>query len=181
MNSENFNLNNVFQKNAKVYQTRPVIATKYKPGMENAWVLYFSNGSYEGMKFFDTKEEAQDYVNANHTQFVEENGKLIEMEVEYELPIPVLCRKETEISKKIGFVNAINEKLAFKSNETNLYDFFLLEPMCGEDCEAWIIQEYDGNIRVWYDNDEYETFFGKENDLIYEKVEGKEEYIKVAV
>lgn len=29
MNSENFKLNNVFQKNAKVYQTRPVLATKY--------------------------------------------------------------------------------------------------------------------------------------------------------
>lgn len=47
-----------------------------------------------------------------------------------------------------------------------------------------MVLEQMGRIRVW-DTDSLEcygeTFFGKEDDLIYEKVEGKEEYIKVAV
>lgn len=38
----------------------------------------------------------------------------------------------------------------------------------------------DGNVRVWYNDLEDETFFGKESDTVFEKV-GCGEYIKVAV
>lgn len=35
MNIHNFQLSNIFHDNAKEYQTRPVMAAKYQPGMEN--------------------------------------------------------------------------------------------------------------------------------------------------
>lgn len=191
MNSENFKLNNVFQKNAKVYQTRPVIAAKYKPGMETGFAVYMTNqivnglraAQHEGFKFFDTEQEAWDYINADYKQYAEENGVLIEIPVEYDPPMPVLHRKETDPDKKVGFQNCFEGKYALKSNETEMYDFFILD-YHHTTPDAWIIQDADGRIRVW-DTDSLEcygeTFFGKEDDLVYEKVEGKEEYIKVAV
>lgn len=36
---DNFKLNNIFEENAKVYQTKPVRATKYQPGMETGWYI----------------------------------------------------------------------------------------------------------------------------------------------
>ena len=191
MNSEYFNLNNVFQKNAKVYQSRPVLATKYKPGMETGFAVYMTNqivkglraAQHEGFKFFDTEQEAWDYINADYKQYAEENGVLIEIPVEYDPPMPVLHRKETDPDKKVGFQNCFEGKYALKSNETEMYDFFILD-YHHTTPDVWIIQDADGRIRVW-DTDSLEcygeTFFGKEDDLIYEKVEGKEEYIKVAV
>lgn len=191
MNSENFKLNNVFQKNAKVYQTRPVLATKYKSGMETGFAVYMTNqivnglraAQHEGFKFFDTEQEAWDYINADYKQYAEENGVLIEIPVEYDPPMPVLHREETDPDKKVGFQNCFEGKYALKSNETEMYDFFILD-YHHTTPDAWIIQDADGRIRVW-DTDSFEccgeTFFGKEDDLIYEKVEEKEEYIKVAV
>ena len=66
MDTNNFILNDIFKENAKVYQTKPVRATKYQPGMETGWVVYMSNepehdmesNLHEGMKFFDTEQEA---------------------------------------------------------------------------------------------------------------------------
>lgn len=108
---------------------------------------------------------------------------LIEIPVEYDPPMPVLHRKETDPDKKVGFQNCFEGKYALKSNETEMYDFFILD-YHHTTPDVWIIQDADGRIRVW-DTDSLEcygeTFFGKEDDLIYEKVEGKEEYIKVAV
>lgn len=187
MDSKNFKLNDVFQKNAKVYQTRPVLATKYKPGMETGFAVYMTNqivnglkaDQHEGFKFFDTEQEAWDYINADNKQYAEVNGVITEIPVEYDPPVPVLHRKETDPEKKVGLQNCFQGKYALKSNETEMYDFFILD--CNHNTpDVWIIQDTDGRIRVW-DTDSLEcygeTFFGKEDDLIYEKVEGKEEYI----
>lgn len=65
MNVHNFTLNNVFRDNAKEYQTRPVKAMKYQPGIENSWMVYFEGNSanaeksrsYFGVKFFPTKDK----------------------------------------------------------------------------------------------------------------------------
>lgn len=191
MDSKNFKLNDVFQRNAKVYQSRPVRATKYKPGMETGFAVYMTNqivnglraDQHEGFKFFDTEQEAWDYINADYKQYAEVNGVLEEIPVEYDPPVPVLHREETDPEKKVGFINCFEGKYALKSNETEMYDFFILD-YHHTTPDAWIIQEADGRIRVW-DTDSFdccgETFFGEENDLVYEKVEGKEEYIKVAV
>ena len=190
MDSKNFKLNDVFQRNAKVYQSRPVLATKYKPGMETGFAVYMTNqivnglraAQHEGFKFFDTEQEAWDYINADNKQYAEVNGVITEIPVEYDPPVPVLHRKETNPEKKVGFINCFEGKYALKSNETEMYDFFILD-YHHTTPDAWIIQDADGRIRVWdIDSLDYgETFFGKEDDLIYEKVEGKEEYIKVAV
>lgn len=179
MDIHNFKLNSVFHDNAKEYITRPVIAAQYQPGMENSWMVYFtnmiSNGSsaitHEGVKFFSVESEAWDYINANEEQLVKENGKLISAKVTYDPPKPVLCRKDADAINKNGIHFCFGEK-AFVSDESCNYEFYILE------CDCWIIQDM-GNIRVWYPDSE-ETFFGKENDIVYEKA-GNDEYIKVAV
>ena len=190
MNSENFNLNNVFQKNAKVYQCRRVLATKYKPGMETGFAVYMTNqivnglraAQHEGFKFFDTEQEAWDYINADYKQYAEENGVLIEIPVEYDPPMPVLHRKETDPDKKVGFQNCFEGEYAFVSNETEQYDFFILD-YHHTTPDVWIIQDADGSVRVWdtdFPGNCNELFFGKEDSYICEKV-GEDKYIEVAI
>ena len=62
----------------------------------------------------------------------------------------------------------------FVSDESCKYELFILY-----DC-ARIIQESHGNIRVWYPDSE-ETFFGMNEDIVYEKTDRPEKYIKAAV
>ena len=188
MNSQNcFILNDVFTANAREYQTRPVRATKYVPGMESGFMVYFSNKPchkeeillHEGIKFFDTENEAWDFIKTNDKQYARENGILIEFEVEYDIPRAVLHRKESDIEKKVGLINCHEGDCAFISDESSQYDFFILSNDYGES-EAWIIQDMDNNVRVWYNDLEDETFFGKEKDIVYEKTD-KGQYVQVAV
>ena len=190
MVTNEFQLNNLFEENAKIYQTKPVRATKYQPGMETGWVVYMVNqivnglraDQHEGMVFFDTEKEAWDYINADHKQYAEENGVLMEIPVIYDSPIPVLHRKETDSKKKVGFVNFIECEYAFISDETEMYDFFILG--CDHDTpDTWIIQDADGGIRVWDEDSpecNNELFFGKEDRYVCEKVDDNT-YIEVAV
>ena len=46
-----FVVNDIFKQNAKTYQTKPVLATKYKPGMETGWMIYISNVPRKNEKF----------------------------------------------------------------------------------------------------------------------------------
>ncbi len=187
MNTSSFILNDVFMANAREYQTRPIKATKYKPGMESGFMVYFANKSchekeamlHEGIRIFDTEKEAWDFINRNERQYARENGVLVGFEVEYDIPRAVLHREESDIEKKIGFINCHEGDYAFISDESSQYDFFILSNDYGES-EAWIIQDMDGNIRVWYNDLEDETFFGKEKDIVYEKLQNGK-YIKVAV
>lgn len=187
MNTHNyFVLNDIFKKNAKVYQTKPVLATRYKPGMETGWMVYMTNqiinglraDQHEGFKFFDTEQEAWDYINADNPQYAEVNGVITEIPMEYDAPVPVLHRRETDPDKKVGFQNCFEGKYALKSNETDQYDFFILTIP-----DTWIILDADGKIRVW-DTDapecRNELFFGKEDSYICEKV-SDDTYISVAV
>ena len=121
METNSFKLNNIFEKNAKVYQTKPVRATKYQPGMETGWVVYMQNepkgdlenNLHEGMKFFDTEQEAWDYINADHKQYINKNGVPTEIAVVYEAPMPVLHRKETDPEKKVGYMCCIKSLIIF--------------------------------------------------------------------
>ena len=190
MDSREFQLNKVFEENAKVYQTKPVLATKYKPGMETGWLVYMCNkvtkeleaSQHEGMVFFDTEQEAWDYIHADYKQYAEENGVLVEVPVVYDAPVPVLHRRETNPDKKVGFQNCFEGLFALKSYETEHYDFFILD-YHHTTPDTWIIQDADGNIRVW--DEDYpeccnELFFGKTNNYICEKV-ADDTYIEVAV
>lgn len=193
MESNAFVLNDIFEKKAKVYQSRPVRAMKYEKGMETGFVVRFSNlpnkeeelNRNEGMKFFDTESEAWDYINSNPDQYINVDGELVQVEVIYDKPQPILHRKVDSPDERIGCVNCFEGQYAFISNETEQYDFFYLDD---ENCEidVWIIQDADGNIRVW-ERDFLDccstTFLGNPEDFVYEKcvVSGKEEYIKVAV
>ena len=190
MVSKEFQLNNLFEENAKVYQTKPVRATKYQPGMETGWVVYMVNqivnglraDQHEGMVFFDTKQEAWDYINADNPQYAEVNGVITEIPVEYNAPWPVLHRKETDPEKKTGLQICFEGEYALKSNETEMYDFFVLD--CDHsNPDSWIIQDADGSVRVWDEDSpecNNELFFGKEDNYICEKV-GDNTYIEVAV
>ena len=177
----NFILNELFEQKAKVYQTRPVRAMKYQEGMENGWMLYMSNKSniYAGIKFFDTKEEAMRYVEANNPEYININGKLIEDTVQYDFIKPVMYRKYIEGEKRLGVDMGI-KGFTFVSDESEIYDFYILEE------NTWIILDAEGNIRVW-EQDFLDfgssTFFGEPEEFVYERsmVSGKEEYIKATV
>ena len=185
MNVHNFTLNNVFRDNAKEYQTRPVKAMKYQPGIENSWMVYFEGNSanaeksrsYFGVKFFPTKDKAQSFISANEKQYVIEDGSLIGMNVVCDAPLPVLCREEPDIKKNQGILFQFGEH-AFISDESEKYEFYILD--CGWcNCDTWIILDIDGNIRVW-DSTMSELFFGQESDYVCEKTENGE-YIQVVV
>jgi hypothetical protein len=190
MDANSFILNNIFEENAKTYQTKPVRATKYKPGMETGWVVYMSNependlenNLHEGMKFFDTEQEAWDYINADNKQYINKDGKTVEIAVVYEKPMPVLHRKEINPSNKVGIINCFEGKYALLSNETEIYDFFILR--CNHETpDEWIIQDADGNIRVWNPDCRDccgEEFFGRDDNYICERT-ADNTYIEVAV
>lgn len=179
MNIHNFKLNNIFHERANEYVTRPVIAAKYQPGMESGWMVYFTNEeikekermTYEGVRFFPSIKKAWNFINANEKQYITDNGELVEMEVIYDPPKPVLHRKDADAINKDGMHFCFGE-YAFLSDESCDYEFYILE------CDCWIIQDMD-NIRVWYPDSE-ETFFGKGKDIVFEKVTEKK-YVQVAV
>lgn len=161
---------------------RPVKATKYQPGMENGWMIYMSAKikiddkpkEYAGIKFFDTKEEAMQFVEKNDPQYVNLDGKLIECEVEYDFLKPVIYRKYTEGEERLGVDMGI-KGYTFISDESEIYDFYILEE------DTWIILDAD-NIRVWeHDYLDFcdKTFFGNPEEFVYQKVE--DNYIKVAI
>lgn len=186
----NFILNEIFEKKAKVYQTRPVRAMVYEKGMETGFIVYFANqlnaGSrvlHEGMKFFDTESEAWDYINSNPKQYIKKDNELVEIKgIMYEAPLPILHRKVNSPDERVGFISCHEGKYAFVSNESEQYDFFYLDSNTG-DKPTWIIQEADGRVRVWdVDFPECceETFFGKEDEFIYEKV-AENEYVQVTM
>lgn len=185
MNIHNFQLNSVFHDNAKEYQTRPVMAAKYQPGMENGFCVHYSNVEtkekgvmmHEGIRFFSSEAEAWDFINRNEKEVVKENGKLVELEVIYDKPEPVLYRKDADAEKLDGIHFCFGDK-AFLSDESEDYEFYILDyNWCDND--VWIIQDANGNIRVW-DRTMEELFFGKESEYVYEKTD-KGKYRQVAV
>ncbi len=100
------------------------------------------------------------------------------MEVKYDEPVPVLCREEPDIEKNRGILYQFGDKV-FISDESEKYEFYILDnSWC--DCDTWIIQDIlSGNIRVW-DRTSDELFFGKESEYVYER-NNKGKYIPVAV
>ncbi len=185
MNIHNFQLNNMFHDNAKEYVTRPVRAAKYQPGMENGFCVHYSNVEtkgkeammHEGIRFFPSKADAWDFINRNEKQYAKESGELIEMEVIYDEPEPVLYRKDADAENLDGIHFCFGDK-AFISDESEDYEFYILDyNSCDHD--MWIIQDANCNIRVWNRTME-ELFFGKESEYIYEKT-GKGKYRQVAL
>ena len=190
METTKFILNEVFENNAKVYQTRPVKAMKYQPGMETGFIVQFTIittkerkvNMHEGMKFFDTESEAWDYINSNPDQYINIDGELVRVDVEYMKPLPVLHRKVNNPDERVGCIGCHEGEFAFISNESEQYDFFYLNSDIENTPPTWIIQDEDGNIRVWdsdYLDCSNETFFGNAEDIVYQKIDG--EYKKVVV
>lgn len=173
-------LNHAFYRDANKYYARPVIAARYQLGMENGWMVRYhgqaaDNGEcnlYEGAGFFPDENSAWDFSNAKGKQCVNRNGMLVEMEVSYENPLPVLYREVTDGKNKGEEIQMFNHD-AFLSDESCKYDYSILEPGC------WIIQELDGTIRVW-DRSMEESFFGGGLGSVY-VINGNGEYIQVLV
>ena len=169
MGTENFKLNGVFNRKSKEYQTKPVIAAKYVSGMETGYMVYFTNQAdgkrnamkYEGVRFFDTEREALCYARSEQKQYIMENGQKIEVTVLYDAPMPVLHKLIDDTGRHAGMDFGEN---AFLSDESEKYDFFILEGDC------WLIREFDGTVRVWYP-DSGEPFF--RDEYICKEVCGK--------
>lgn len=145
---------------SKEYQPKPIRAAQYVPGMENGFMVYFSNMNnrrsrmiHEGVRFFPTVEKARKFIKANKKQYAKENESLLAITVEYDSPMPVLYRKESNINNKDGMNFCFGER-AFVSDESNDYEFFIL------DDGFWILQDADGRIRVW-EPDSGEPFWGE--------------------
>lgn len=187
MNVHNFKLNRVFQQNAKLYTTRPVMAIKYQPGLgiENGFCVHYSSTEahnreymmYEGIRFFPNEAEAWEFINRNEKQYVKVNGVLTEIEAVYDVPEPVLYRKDHNAKDLDGIHFCFGEH-AFISDESEDYEFYILTcNWCDND--TWIILDSEGNIRVW-DSTSEELFFGKESEYVFEKND-QGEYMQVAV
>lgn len=180
MDIYNFQLNDIFHQNARLYTTRPVKAMKYRKGVENGWMVYFTDretkrekmGTHEGIRFFPTEQNALDYIREDNRQYIKADGRLTATAVKYDAPVPVLYRKDKDAVNKDGMHFCFGEN-TFISDQSCDYEFHILENGC------WIIEDM-GNIRVWYPDAE-ETFFGKGKEIVYEKVADKDGYIKVAV
>lgn len=187
MDIHNIQLSSVFQQNARLYTTRPVMAMKYQPGLglENGWMVYFEGNpsnkgksSHFGVKFFPTKDGAQSFIDLDEKQYAMESGVLIGMKVKYDEPMPVLYREESDVEKNKGILYDFEDK-AFISDESEKYEFYILDSSwCN--CDTWIIQDMDGNVRVWDRTMMDKLFFGKEAECVYEK-HANGEYIKVTV
>ena len=188
MDIHNFQLSSIFQQNAKEYVTRPVKAMKYQPGLgiENGWMVYFEGNpsneeksSHFWVRFFPAKDKAQSFIDADEKQYAMVNGVRVGMKVKCDEPVPVLYREEMDIEKNEGVLFQFGDK-AFISDESEKYEFYILDSnWC--DCDTWIIQDMDGNIRVWDRTMMDELFFfGKEAECVYEKT-SEGEYLQVAV
>ena len=167
-------LNDVFKGNAKEYQTKPVRAAKYQPGMENGFAVCFSNSSDEGFQFFEDLESAMHFYNEKPMQKQYVNGKIESVKCYYYEPVPVLLRKKTGTERKYEESEGFASQISLCNNEMDDYEVYFLYD------NSWIIEESDGNIRVWYPDSE-ETFFGMSEHIVYEKTDKPEKYIKIAV
>lgn len=184
MNVHNFKLGNVFRNNAREYTTRPVIAAKYQKGMENGFCVFYSNVAtkktestmYEGIRFFQKETDAWEFIKANERQYIKGNDGIIGMEVTYNKPQPVLYRKDADAENLDGIQCCFGEH-AFMSDESKDYEFYILDS--NHDGGCWIIQDVDGNIRVW-DRTMEELFFGEESEYVYTRND-KGEYVHVTV
>ncbi len=187
MDIHNFQLSDIFNQNAKEYVTRPVKAMKYQPGLgiENGFCVHYSNLAtkvkeammYEGIRFFPCEADAWEFINRNEKQYVKVDGILTEIDVVYDVPEPVLYRKDANAEELDG-IHFCFGKHAFISDESEDYEFYILNSNCDND--VWIIQDMiSGNIRVW-DNTSDELFFGKEKDIVFERTD-EGEYRQVAV
>ena len=185
MDIHNFQLGSVFHENAKEYVTRPVLAAKYQPGMENGFCVHYSNLEtkkneammYEGIRFFPSEADAWEFINRNEKQYVKVDGILTEIEAVYDMPEPVLYRKDSNAEELDGLHFCFGEH-AFMSDESEKYEFYILNS--NGDNDVWIIQDViSGNIRVW-DNTSDELFFGKESEYVYGKND-KGEYMPVTI
>lgn len=172
MDDHNFMLNDIFKRNAKEYQTRPVRAAKYQPGLENAYAVCFSNCTDEGFRFFDDLESAMQFYKEKPAQKRYVGGKVETVECCYDEPMPVLLRKKTDEERKYEESEGLVIRSSFCNDETDDYEVHFLYN------NSWIIQDADGTIRVWSPCLD-ETFFGNDKDIVYEKV--GDEYIKVVV
>ena len=171
MDTQNFILNAAFKENSKEYQTRPVRAAKYQSGMENAYVVCFSNFSDEGFRFFDDLESAMQFYKEKPAQKRYVGGKVETVECCYDEPMPVLLRKKTDEERKYEESEGFVSQSSFCDDEIDDYEVYFLYD------NSWIIRESDGTVRVW-SPDSDESFFGED---IYEKITGQEDYIKVTV
>lgn len=166
---QNIVLNEVFKRNAKTYQSKPVKAARYKPGMENGFAVCFIYNGNEGFKFFDNLESAMQFYNKKSIQEYCIDGQIEFVECTYYAPAPIIYRRKSDEEKEYDFAHGYVAQTMLCNDELNDYDTFFLHDY------TWIIQDMDGTVRVWEPVDSEETFFGK--DYIFER-EG-EEYRKV--
>ena len=160
----NLPLNEVFLKNSREYGMNQLIAAKYQPGMETGFLVCYCYKSQEGYRFFDNRQQAEEFVKLKPLQDLLVDGRWEKVSCVYHAPDPVLHARFSPIEKKINEVYNLNLKGNFREDEADEYQFVILEP------GVWIIRDFDGNVRVWSPLSE-DLFMGRDYICIKDHVQ----------
>ena len=124
----NLPLNEVFLKNSREYGMNQLIAAKYQPGMETGFLVCYCYQSQEGYRFFDNRQQAEEFVKLKPLQDLLVDGRWEKVSCVYHAPDPVLHVKLSPIEKKINEAYNLNLKGNFREDEADEYQFVILEP-----------------------------------------------------
>lgn len=146
-------LNMEFYKDAQIYLSKPVLAAKYRPGMENGWAVCFAYKSYEGFRYFNNLETAMCFYWEKPEQAYVLSGETHIVKCNYDMPVPVLYAPCLDKYKESDYYSPV--ETVFVNDESGDYEVgFLSEGI-------WLIKENDGSVRLWDENLK-EAFFEKE-------------------
>ena len=149
----NIKLNDVFENHCKEFKAKPVTAARYRRGMENGFCVVYDYLSNEGLKFFNTYEEAMQFYNEKPLQECIIDGVSHMVKCEYYEPHPVFYERNNEPECTINS--------SFVANESMWYDCTFLYD------DSWIIKDSNGNIRVFDRGDAEHPFIGEEYMFMY--------------
>lgn len=152
-------LNDVFEKNCRVFNARPVTAARYKKGMENGYQVCFTYGINEGFKFFATEQEAMEFYERKPLQQCLVDGSLQAVECKYNEPEPILYEPKTAVQMEEEGGCPLQSGLI--EDESCYYNFFTLYE------GSWIIKDSNGSVRVWDKDDLDSPFIGGEYNCMY--------------
>ena len=147
-------LNKKFYDNAEIRQSKPVLAARYKPGMESGWAVCFAYKTYEGFRIFDDLESATEFYNQKPRQEYELFGQSHLVECDYYEPTPILHARLREKNARNDYTYPL--KSLFVNDETSDYIIAFLQE------GIWIVKEQDGTVRLW-DENSGEAFYGMED------------------
>ena len=161
---KNFKLNKKWQENAQIYQTKRIEACQYIKGMETGYMVHYFNklnSHNQGVKCFDTEDEAWNFIRKAESEYILLNDKKVEIKtIGYHPPAPILHYPLSDSENRKGTNFDIEEEQAFLSNESRSYDILELKE------DIWIIRDDEGKIYTWQSGIDDSSIFGECSDFL---------------